>query len=302
MKRWLLVFGTNIAIMLVVGLAINLLGLNRWMTKSGIDYGTLFTFSLVVGFTGSFISLWISKWMAIRAYSIQIIEEPANAGEEWLVSTIKAQATKSGIPMPEVGIYQSPEVNAFATGRSKKHSLVAVSSGLLQGMNKREVEGVLAHEVSHIANGDMVTMTLLQGVLNTFVVFLSRIVGMFIDNALKKEDRESSGPGIGYYVGYIVCEILLGVLASMVVMRFSRWREFRADADAAKIWGKQPMIDALKRLTQISHSDPIYDNRSEAIASFKISAKPSGFMALFSSHPPLEERIAALEMLPNDRA
>lgn len=285
--------------MLVVGLAINIFGLNRWMTKSGIDYGMLFTFSLVIGFTGSFISLWISKWMAIRAYNIQIIEQASNGGEEWLLSTIQAQAKKSGIPMPAVGIYESPEVNAFATGRSKKHSLVAVSSGLLQGMNKREVEGVLAHEVSHIANGDMVTMTLLQGVLNTFVVFLSRIIGMFIDNALRKDDRESSGPGWGYFIASIVCELVLGFLASLLVMRFSRWREFRADADAARIWGKQPMIDALKRLSVIMHSNPIFDNRSEAIASFKISGKESGFLSMLrASHPPLEDRIAALEKLP----
>lgn len=283
--------------MIVIGIVINVLGLNTWMTKNGIDYGTLFTFSLVIGFSGSFISLWISKWMAIRAYSIELIEKPSNPGEIWLIDTVKAQASKAGIPMPAVGIYESPEVNAFATGPSKKNSLVAVSSGLLRGMNKREVEGVLAHEVAHIANGDMVTMTLLQGVLNTFVVFLSRILGTVIDSALRKGDQESSGPGIGYYVGYIVCEIILGVLASLVVMRFSRWREFHADADAARIWGKEPMIDALKKLKNIMEGDPIMDQRSEALATCKISAKPSGFMALFSSHPPLEERIAALERL-----
>lgn len=297
MKRFFLFFATNIAIMLVIGVVINVLGLNHWMTKNGIDYGMLFTFSLVIGFSGSFISLWISKWMAIKAYNIELIDKPSNPGETWLVDTVKAQAAKAGIPMPSVGIYESPEVNAFATGPSKKNSLVAVSSGLIQGMNKREVEGVLAHEVAHIANGDMVTMTLLQGILNTFVVFLSRIIGTVIDSALRKNDEESSGPGIGYYVGYIVCEIVLGVLASIIVMRFSRWREFRADADAARIWGKEPMIDALKRLNQIMQRDPIMDQRSEALATCKISAKPSGFMALFSSHPPLEDRIAALERL-----
>lgn len=297
MKRTFLFLATNIAIMLVIGIVINVLGLNGWMTKNGIDYGMLFTFSLVIGFSGSFISLWISKWMAIKAYNIELIDKPSNPGETWLIDTVKAQSKKAGIPMPSVGIYQSPEVNAFATGPSKKNSLVAVSSGLIQGMNKREVEGVLAHEVAHIANGDMVTMTLIQGVLNTFVVFLSRIVGTLIDSFLRKNDEESSGPGIGYWVGYIVCEIVLGVLASMIVMRFSRWREFRADADAARIWGKEPMIDALRRLNQIMQRDPIMDQRSESLATCKISAKPSGFMALFSSHPPLEDRIAALERL-----
>jgi heat shock protein HtpX len=298
MKRVFLFLLTNIAIMLVIGIVVNVLGLNQWMTQKGIDYGMLFGFSLVIGFSGSFISLWISKWMAIRAYNIQIIEQPSNSGEEWLVETIRAQSKKIGIPMPSVGIYASPEVNAFATGPSKKNSLVAVSSGLLQGMSKREVEGVLAHEVAHIANGDMVTMTLLQGVLNTFVVFLSRILGMFIDSALRKNaDEESSSPGLGYYIGYFICEILLGVLASLVVMRYSRWREFRADADAVKIWGKEPMIEALKRLNAIMNTDPIFDNRSDAVSAFKISGKPSGFVALFSSHPPLEERIAALERL-----
>ncbi len=284
--------------MLVIGIVINVLGLNHWMTRKGINYEMLFGFSLVIGFSGSFISLWISKWMAIRAYNIQIIDQPSNAGEEWLLETIRAQSTKARIPMPSVGIYDSPEVNAFATGSSKKNSLVAVSSGLLQGMSKHEVEGVLAHELSHIANGDMVTMTLLQGVLNTFVVFFSRILAMFLDSALRKDDRDDRGPGLGYWIASMVCELALGFLASLVVMKFSRWREFHADADAARLWGKQSMIDALKRLKAISLSDPIFDNRSEATAAFKISGGSSGFLAtLKASHPPLEERIAALERL-----
>jgi heat shock protein HtpX len=264
------------------------------MEAEGINWMTLFSMAMVIGFTGSFISLWISKWMAKTAYNIQIIEKPRNAGEQWLLQTVAAQAKKARIPMPEVGIYDSPEANAFATGPSKKNSLVAVSSGLLQQMTRDEVEGVLAHEVAHIANGDMVTMALVQGVLNTFVVFLSRAAGYFVDKVIFKNER---GPGIGYFISSIVFEILLGILAAMIVMSYSRRREFHADADAARIWGKQPMIDALKRLQQITAGGLVLDERGQAFSAFKINGKQGGLMALFSSHPPLEERIAALERL-----
>ncbi len=297
MKRIALFLGTNIAIIALISVATHLLGADRWLHANGIDYGKLFIFSLIVGFTGSFFSLAISKWMAKMAYSIQIIEKPTTESEIWLLETIQRQAMKSGIPMPEVGIYESPEVNAFATGPSRRNSLVAVSSGLLRSMRKNEVEGVLAHEVSHIANGDMVTMTLLQGILNTFVVFLSRIAAYFIDQALRKNDEESSGPGLGYLIASIVCQIIFGVLASLIVMAYSRHREFRADADAARIWGKEPMLGALKRLQQISTGELILDDRSEAISAFKISGKTGGIMSWFASHPPLEERIAALERI-----
>jgi heat shock protein HtpX len=277
-----------------MSIVINVFGLNRWMEAEGINWMTLFSMAMVIGFTGSFISLWISKWMAKTAYNIQIIEKPRNAGEQWLLQTVAAQAKKARIPMPEVGIYDSPEANAFATGPSKKNSLVAVSSGLLQQMTRDEVEGVLAHEVAHIANGDMVTMALVQGVLNTFVVFLSRAAGYFVDKVVFKNER---GPGIGYFISSIVFEILLGFLAAMIVMSYSRRREFHADADAARIWGKQPMIDALKRLQQITAGGLVLDERGQAFSAFKINGKQGGLMALFSSHPPLEERIAALERL-----
>jgi heat shock protein HtpX len=234
--------------------------------------------------------------MAKQAYKIQVIEHPATTQEQWLVDTIRSLAAKAKVQMPEVGIYESPEVNAFATGPSRSNSLVAVSSGLLREMEPREVEGVLAHEMTHISNGDMVTMSLLQGILNTFVVFLSRIGAFFIDQWLRK-DEEDSGPGWGYLISSIIFQIILGILASMIVMAFSRQREFRADAGAAHLSGKEAMIAALRRLQSIMEADPIIDDRSASISAFKINGKPHGFFALMASHPSLEDRIEALEKL-----
>lgn len=297
MKRIFLFIATNLAIMVVLGIVLNVTQANRFISNGSIDIQTLLFFSLIVGFTGSFISLAISKWIAKQAYNIHVIKSPSNTAEEWLVDTVKQLAKKAKIKMPEVGIYDSPEVNAFATGPSRSDSLVAVSSGLLRTMNKTEAEGVLAHEVAHVANGDMVTMTLLQGVLNTFVVFLSRIAAFALDAFLRKNDEENTGPGIGYYIASFIFEILLGVLASILVMSFSRHREFHADAGAARLWGKEPMLAALRKLQAVMQHDPIIDDRAAAVSAFKISGKPNGFLALFSSHPPLEERIAALEKL-----
>jgi heat shock protein HtpX len=297
MKRVFLFILTNIAILAVMNIVLALTGANRFLTENGINYTTLFFFSLIVGFTGSFISLLISKWMAKRAYNIQMIKNPSNAAEEWLLETVRVLAKKAKIQMPEVGVYDSPEVNAFATGPSRSDSLVAVSSGLLRAMNKTETEGVLAHEVAHIANGDMVTMTLLQGVLNTFVVFLSRVAAYFIDAAMRKGD-DNSGPGFGYFIASFVCEMILGVLASMIVMAYSRTREFAADAAASRLLGdKEPMIAGLRRLTLIMDHGGVIDDRSPAISAFKISGKRGGMLALFASHPPLEDRIEALQKL-----
>ncbi len=295
MKRISLFLLTNFAVILVISVVTSLLGVNRFLTRSGINYEALLVFSVIVGFTGSFISLAISKWMAKMAYSIKVIERPSSQAEEWLVSKIAEQSKKAGVKMPEVGVYESDEVNAFATGPSRNNSLVAVSSGLIRRMNLREIEGVLAHEVSHIANGDMVTMSLLQGILNTFVVFFSRIIGFAFDNFLRRGESENRGPGMGYFIGYIVCEILLGILASIIVMAYSRRREFAADAMAAKLESKDAMVAALRRLKSITEDGGIIDDRSQALSAFKINGKPPGFMALFSSHPPLEDRIAALE-------
>ncbi len=295
MKRVFLFLMTNLAVIVVISVVTHLLGVDRYLTRRGLNYELLLGFSVIVGFSGSFISLLISKWMAKMAYGIQIIERPSSQAEQWLKDKIAEQSKKAGVKMPEVGVYESDEVNAFATGPSRNNSLVAVSSGLIRRMNLREIEGVLAHEVSHIANGDMVTMSLLQGVLNTFVVFFSRVIGFALDSFLHKDERENRGPGMGYFLGYIVCEILLGVLASIVVMAYSRRREFAADAMAAKLESRDSMVAALRRLQSISEGGGIIDDRSPALSAFKISGKRSTFAALFSTHPPLEDRIAALE-------
>jgi heat shock protein HtpX len=295
MKRVFLFLMTNLAVIVVISVVTHLLGVDRYLTRRGLDYELLLGFSAVVGFAGSFISLAMSKWMAKMAYGIQVIERPSSQAEEWLVAKIAEQSKKAGVKMPEVGVYESDEVNAFATGPSRNNSLVAVSSGLIRRMNLREIEGVLAHEVSHIANGDMVTMSLLQGVLNTFVVFFSRVIGFALDSFLRKDDRENRGPGMGYFLGHIVCEILLGILASIVVMAYSRRREFAADAMAAKLESRDSMVAALRRLQSISEGGGIIDDRSPALSAFKISGKRSTFATLFSTHPPLEDRIAALE-------
>jgi len=299
MKRMFLFLATNLAIIVVISITTSIFGFDRFITANGLNLEALLGFSLVVGFTGSFISLWISKWMAKQTYGIYIIESPKNSGESWLLETVRSQAHKAGVSMPEVGIYDSPEVNAFATGSSKNNALVAVSTGLMSQMSHRQIEGVRAHEVSHIANGDMVTMALIQGVLNTFVVFISKVAGFLVDQALRRDNEENNGVGMGYFITSIVCEIFLGILASMIVMAFSRRREFAADADAARIWGKESIIDALTQLNTIMDRGGVMDDRAKAISSFKISgAKKGGLLSLFASHPPLEDRIEALKKLP----
>ncbi|MBB3211257.1 heat shock protein HtpX [Herbaspirillum sp. Sphag1AN] len=287
MKRLFLFLATNIAVLVVMSVILSLLGVDKFMTRSGLNLSMLLVFSLVVGFTGSIFSLLMSKPMAKWSTGARVIDTPSNGTEAWLVSTVSTLAQRAGIGMPEVAVYDG-EPNAFATGAFKDSALVAVSTGLLQGMTKEEVEAVLGHEVAHIANGDMVTMTLIQGVVNTFVVFLSRVIGYFVDSALRRNDNDS-GPGIGYMVTVIVCQIVFGIGASIIVAWFSRYREFRADAGSARLLGNsQPMINALARLGGIPVS-----GLPESMAAMGINDKP-GFMALFSSHPPLEQRIAAL--------
>jgi heat shock protein HtpX len=289
MKRTILFLATNLAIMLVLSISARILGVDRFLTANGMNFGMLLAFSALIGFGGSFISLLMSKTMAKWSTGAQVIEQPRNADEAWLVDTVRVLAQRANLPMPEVAIYEGAP-NAFATGPSKSNSLVAVSTGLLQTMRKREVEAVLAHEVAHIANGDMVTLTLIQGVVNTFVVFLSRVVGYLVDSFLRKSDEESSGPGIGYYVASIICEIVFGILASIIVMYFSRQREFRADAGAAKLLGnKAPMIDALQVL---GGREP-----GELPKNMAASGITGGMASLFSSHPPMEARIEALKQL-----
>ncbi len=286
MKRILLFLLTNIAVMVVLSITLNILGVNRFVGAQGLNIGMLLVFSAVVGFTGSFISLLLSKPMAKWSTGAQVIEAPQGADEQWLVSTVKRLADKAGIGMPEVAVYEG-EPNAFATGAFRDSALVAVSTGLLQSMTREEVEAVLAHEVAHVANGDMVTLTLIQGVVNTFVVFLARIVGYVVDKAVFKTER---GVGVGYYITVVVCEIVFGILASIIVMWFSRQREFRADAGASQFLGTpRPMVAALRRLGGIAPGE-----LPKSFQSSGISDKP-GFMSLFSSHPPIEERIAALE-------
>ncbi len=289
MKRVMLLIGTNLAIMLVLGLVTTLTGANRFFTSTGLDLGKLLVFAAIMGFGGSFLSLWMSKTIAKWSTGARVIDTPQNSTEFWLVDTVRRFSEKAGLPMPEVAIYDG-EPNAFATGASRNSSLVAVSTGLLQAMRREEAEAVIAHEVAHIANGDMVTLTLIQGVVNTFVFFLARVVGYLVDSFLRRNDEESSGPGIGYTITVIACDIVFGILASVVVMYFSRQREFRADAGAAHLMGTaQPMTAALRRLGSLQAGD-----LPQNVATAGISGRP-GWMALFSSHPPLEERIAALE-------
>lgn len=288
MKRVLLFLLTNLGVMLVLGLVVNLLGLNQFLTANGLSVGGLLAFALVMGFGGAFISLLISKPIAKWTTRLQVINDSRDPVHVWLVSTVARFSAAAGIRTPEVGIYEGPP-NAFATGAFKNSALVAVSTGLLQTMNREEVEAVIGHEVAHVANGDMVTMTLIQGVMNTFVVFLSRVIGYVVDKVVLRNNQ--SGPGIGYYATTVVLDLLLGVVAAMVVAWFSRQREFRADADAARLMGrKQPMINALARLHGL---DP--GEMPQALKAMGISARPSGWMAWFSSHPPMEARIAALQ-------
>ncbi|HAS50312.1 MAG TPA: protease HtpX [Gammaproteobacteria bacterium] len=288
MKRILLFLATNLAVVLVLGIVANLLGVNRFLTGSGLNIGALLGFAAIMGFGGAFISLLISKPIAKWSTGAQVIEHPSNSTELWLIDSVARLSRAAGIGMPEVAIYEG-EPNAFATGATKNSSLVAVSTGLLQSMSREEAEAVLAHEVAHIANGDMVTLTLIQGVVNTFVVFLSRVVGYLVDSFLRRNDEGSSGPGIAYMITTIVCDILFGVAASIIVAWFSRQREFRADAGAARLMGSpRPMVGALRRLGGLSAGE-----LPQSVATAGITGRP-GWMALFASHPPIEERIAAL--------
>jgi heat shock protein HtpX len=287
MKRILLFVLTNLAVMVVLGVVASLLGVNRYLTSNGLNLSALLGFSLIMGFGGAFISLLMSKPMAKWSTGARVINQPANQDEAWIVSTVQRLSERAGIAMPEVAIYDG-EANAFATGAFKNSALVAVSTGLLQGMTREEIEAVLGHEIAHVANGDMVTLTLIQGVLNTFVVFLSRVVGYFVDNMLRSKDDTSSGPGMGFYITSFVLDLVFGLVASMIVAWFSRQREFKADEGAAQLMGnKQPMINALARLNSMQAGE-----LPSSVAAMGITG---GLGKWFASHPPLEERIAALQ-------
>jgi heat shock protein HtpX len=289
MKRVFLFIVTNLAVLVVLSIVVNLLGVNRFLAENGLNLGMLLAFAAVIGFGGAFISLLMSKTIAKWSTGARVIATPGDPTEKWLVETVRRLAGKAGLAMPEVAIYHGAP-NAFATGATRNKSLVAVSTGLLQGMSRQEVEAVLAHEVSHIANGDMVTLTLIQGVMNTFVIFLSRVMGYLVDSFLRRDDRGASGPGIGYMLSVIFFDIVFGILASLVVMYFSRQREFRAAAGAAQLLGNpRPMVAALQRLGGIA-IEPL----PQSLATAGIAGK-AGMLALFSSHPPIEARIAALQ-------
>ncbi len=289
MKRIFLFMVTNLAILLVLSITLRLLGVDRILDAEGggIDFNSLLIMAAVIGFGGSLVSLAMSKWSAKRMVGAVVIERPSDPTERWLLETVQRQAELAGIDMPEVAIYDAPDVNAFATGMNRNDALVAVSTGLLQNMRKDEIEGVLAHEISHVANGDMVTLALIQGVVNTFVIFLSRIIGHTVDRVVFKTER---GHGPAFMITSIVAQMVLGVLASMIVMWFSRQREFRADAGGAQLAGRNKMIAALERLKQQHEPSQLPDK----IAAFGISGKSDGIRSLFMSHPPLEMRIAAL--------
>ncbi len=290
MKRIILFVLTNVLVVAVLGIVASLLGVNRYLSSSGLNLGSLLGFALVMGFGGAIISLLISKPMAKWTSGVRIINQPQNADEAWIVETVRKLADKAGIGMPEVGIFEG-DPNAFATGAFKNSALVAVSTGLLQGMTHEEIEAVIGHEMAHVANGDMVTMTLIQGVMNTFVVFLSRVIGYAVDSFLRKGDERSSGPGIGYMITTLVLDIVLGFAAAMVVAWFSRHREFRADAGSAQLLGRrQPMINALARLGGMAPGE-----LPKSVAAFGIAG---GVGQLFATHPPIEERIAALQNAP----
>ena len=287
MKRIFLFLATNMAIVLVLSVTMRLLGVEPYLNANGLNLTSLLIFAAVMGFGGSFISLAISKWSAKKAMGVQVIEVPANTTEYWLFETVRKYSTAAGIKMPEVGIFDTPEVNAFATGMSKNSSLVAVSSGLLMQMSKSEAEAVIGHEIAHIANGDMVTLALIQGVVNTFVMFLSRVIGHLVDRIVFKTER---GQGPAFFVTMIVAELVLGILASIIVMYFSRQREFRADKGGANFAGRQNMIAALERLNAL-HPAPL----PEKLAAFGISGGDGGgIKRLFMTHPSLKERIEAL--------
>jgi heat shock protein HtpX len=288
MQRILLFLGTNIAIVALISVTFRLLGIEGLLAQNNVDLdlNALLIYSAVIGFSGSFISLFLSKWMAKRSMGVQLIEQPTGEAQRWLVDTVARQAEQAGIRMPEVGIFDHDAPNAFATGWNRNDALVAVSTGLLRNMNRDEVEAVLGHEVSHVANGDMVTLALIQGVVNTFVVFLSRVIGHVVDRVVFKTER---GHGPAFWITSIVAELVLGILAMTIVMWFSRHREFRADAGGAQLAGRGKMIAALRRLQQAPHKEPLPDE----MAAFGIIG--GKVQKLFMTHPPLEERIAALE-------
>ncbi len=290
MMRILLFLGTNLAIMLVLGVVCSIFGIDRWAySQTGINLTGLLVMCAVFGMGGAFISLAMSKTIAKWSVGAQIIEQPRGEAEQWLMNTVRRHAQAAAIGMPDVALYDAPEMNAFATGMSRNHALVAVSTGLLNSMNREQISAVLGHEITHVANGDMVTLTLIQGVLNTFVMFLARIVGSFIDNALQGDREGSRAGGIGYFVTVMILQVVFGVLATIIVMWFSRWREFRADAGGARLGGRGAMISALQALSgNHGHSD-----LPKAVQAFGISGE-GGFSRLFMSHPPIEERIAAL--------
>ena len=284
MKRVLLLVATNVAVMLVLSIVVSLLGLDRWLMAEGINYGTLLLVSAIFGFGGAFISLLMSKTIAKWTAGVRLIDGSEGSTEYWIMNTVKQFADKAGVGMPEVGIFEGAP-NAFATGAFKDSALVAVSTGLLQGMSKEEVEAVIGHEMAHVANGDMVTLTLIQGVLNTFVFFLSRVVGMIIDKAVFRTER---GIGPGYWITVLLLQFLFGIIAAMIVAWFSRWREFRADRGSANLMGTtQPMVAALARLGQMQTQELPPQLKSFGIA--------GGIGSLLASHPPIEQRIAALQ-------
>jgi heat shock protein HtpX len=288
MKRIFLFLATNLAIVLVLSVTMRLLGVEPYLNANGLNLSALLIFAAVMGFGGSFISLAISKWSVKKSMGVHVIEAPSNSTEFWLVETIRKFSAEAGIKMPEVGIYDSPDVNAFATGMSKNSSLIAVSTGLIQQMTRKEAEAVLGHEVAHAANGDMVTLALIQGVVNTFVMFLSRVIGHLVDRVVFKTQR---GQGPAFFVTMIIAEMVLGILASIIVMWFSRQREFRADRGGATLAGRQNMIAALERLNTL-HPQPLPDK----MAAFGIAGGAGGGLRrLFMTHPPLEERIATLK-------
>jgi len=293
MKRILLLVLTNLAVVVLLLVTASLLGVDRFLTAQGLNLGSLLAFSALIGFGGSFLSLGMSKWVAKISTGAQVIAKPRDRTEAWLLETVAGQAQAAGIAMPEVAIYDAPEPNAFAAGPSRNNALVAVSTGLLHGMSADEVEAVLAHEVSHVANGDMVTLALIQGVVNTFVIAIAKVVGYLVDRALSSgNDEEYQGPGVAYYVTSIAAELMLGLLASAVVLWFSRQREFRADAGGARLAGRGKMIAALERLRALQDQP---SHLPSQMAAFGINGGVAeGLKRLYLSHPPLEERIAAL--------
>lgn len=289
MKRIFLFILTNLAVVFVINITLRVLGVDRWLDQSGgIDFSALLVLSAVIGFAGSLVSLAMSKWSAKRMVGARVITNPVDATERWLLATVQKYALAAGIGMPEVAVYEAPDVNAFATGWNRNAALVAVSTGLLRNMSKDEIEAVLGHEISHVANGDMITMALIQGVVNTFVIFFAKLFGYFVDRVLLKNDGRN-GIGIGAFVAEIVAQLVLGVLASVIVMWFSRQREFRADAGGAQLAGRGKMIAALERL-KINHEQAFLP---EKMAAFGISGGHA-YTRMFMTHPPLEERIAAL--------